>query len=323
MPNIGGLIDEDGTLITPVPSQPVAAAPAPPPPAPAPAAPAPGAAPAPAPPSSSTAADALTASLGIPSADQIAAEIGAVGALEVTGTSDLAAVAQVVANPPPPVTDEQAAAFAASFDASGDNVPDGAFAPVDVGGSGGQAVTQVPAWIVALQKAIGGPMNSIVVEAYEDWAASEGMANYANNPLAATDAYPGSTPYPPSPTVQVYPSLAALVDVYKRKFESATYAAVGKAFEQGSSLEAIYEAINASPWCGGCQGGHYPVDLYNAVFGDVATKASAPPVQAQPSTEPAKVTSNWVSILNMLKITFPAHTSSVKEAAGSLKGVFK
>ena len=26
-------------------------------------------------------------------------------------------------------------------------------------------------------------------------------------------------------------------------------------------------AINSSPWCGGCQGGHYPVRLYDAIGG--------------------------------------------------------
>jgi hypothetical protein len=45
------------------------------------------------------------------------------------------------------------------------------------------------------------------------------------------------------------------------------YTAIVRAFQQNSGLAAIYQAINASPWCKGCQNGSYPVDLSKVVGG--------------------------------------------------------
>jgi hypothetical protein len=169
------------------------------------------------------------------------------------------------------------------------------FELVDVGLEGGAAaVLQVPRWIVSVQKAIGGPVNRTTATAYEKWAKAEGMPDSANNPLAATDVYPGSIPFNPQ-GVQRYPNLAALAAVYKRKFTSSTYKAIGAALKTGDDLEAIYVAINKSPWCSGCQGGHYPVDLYDAVYGHVAPTLPSVPVQPPQGTPipPAGVDAAW------------------------------
>lgn len=179
---------------------------------------------------------------------------------------------------------------------------------------------QVPAplpaasWQALVCKKGGWPQSAINEYALSLWADSEGMSTFANNPLAATDHLPGSTPYPPSPIVQVYISLDQAAQLYVNKFNSSTYGDIGTALAQGDDLEAIYIAVNDSPWCGGCQGGHYPVDLYNAVYGSVAPPKSAPPVQPPvvvQGTTTAAAASSWRSLLAVFSTARPAAQKTV------------
>src|SRR6266850_7900853 len=112
-------------------------------------------------------------------------------------------------------------------------------------------------WVTMLLDALGAPHTSSNLIGLEQWAASEGMPASANNPLAATDTATGSTPFN-SFGVQKYPNVATAVAVYKRKLQSITYALIGAELQIGNSLDRLYQRINESPWCGGCQGGHYP-----------------------------------------------------------------
>lgn len=92
------------------------------------------------------------------------------------------------------------------------------------------------------------------------WAQTEGMPDSANNVLAATDTVRGSHTYN-SAGVQAYPSIGVMLDVYARKLTSGRYRGVFDALDNGTILD-IYHAINRSPWCPHCQGGHYPNVLY-------------------------------------------------------------
>jgi hypothetical protein len=167
----------------------------------------------------------------------------------------------------------------------------------------------------------GWPETAINEYALSLWADSEGVSVFANNPLAATDKLAGSTPYPPSPIVQVYVSLDQATTLYKNKFTSSTYKAIGAALAKGDDLEAIYQAINQSPWCAGCQGGHYPVSLYNAVYGSVAPPKSAPPVQppvVTPVTGTATAAKSWGTLLGVFSTERPSIAATVSKVASGL-----
>jgi hypothetical protein len=227
-----------------------------------------------------------------------------------------------------PGVETVAQAIAAAGGLGGENTGAGAvdesnldpFELVDVGLEGGAAaVLRVPRWIVSVQKAIGGPVSKVVATAYQAWADSEGMPDSANNPLAATDVYPGSLPYN-SAGVQRYPNLAALVAVYKRKLTSTTYKAIGAALKNAEDLEAIYVAINKSPWCSGCQKGHYPVELYNAVYGHVASPLPNQPVQPSQGTPipPSGVDAAWRDLTGGFKGETNRQSSDIQLVANDL-----
>ena len=134
----------------------------------------------------------------------------------------------------------------------------------------------VALWITLTLTGLHAPVNAVNEQALLAWAASEGMPASSNNPLAASDQIAGATPTPgfsePS-----YPSVQAAADLYVAKLESAQYADIGIALKQGTNLQSIYTAINQSPWCAGCQGGHYPAVLWNEVKAAGSTQEPVTP----------------------------------------------
>jgi hypothetical protein len=131
-------------------------------------------------------------------------------------------------------------------------------------------------WRRLLLDKIDAPANQTNLTALGAWAASEGMPIFTNNPLAATTSAPGATPYPKAPIVKVYLSVEQAADVYAGMLNSSLYRPIRDALRASEDYQAIFEAINASPWCGGCQGGKYPIGLWSIVFGNVSPQ---PPPQ--------------------------------------------
>lgn len=179
----------------------------------------------------------------------------------------------------------------------------------------------VAAWITLTLKQLGAPTNDLNVQALLAWAASEGMPASANNPLAASDQIAGAKPTPgySEPT---YPSAQAAATLYVAKLTSATYANVGDALRQGTSLQSIWFAINQSPWCAGCQAGHYPAVLWNEVKAPGSTQA---PVTAPHTTGAAQgidsrqVGAAWSKLMRTLAITAPDEIRRVRAARGRIR----
>jgi hypothetical protein len=175
-------------------------------------------------------------------------------------------------------------------------------------------------WITLTLQDLGAPETVVNRIALSQWALSEGMPVSANNPLAASDKITGwsTTPGYSEPT---YPSAADAAALYTRKFMSATYAAIGLELKIGTSLTRIYDAINASPWCSGCQGGRYPIGIYQQLHGGVG----APPVQQQPSSSTTAATSAhqvdqaWTRLMRTLAITAPQHLATVAAARSRIR----
>jgi hypothetical protein len=105
------------------------------------------------------------------------------------------------------------------------------------------------------------PASAVNLQALRLWAASEGMAPEYHNPLATTLVVGASHPIN-SVGVQRYANNRDGAKAIAHTLRESRYDAVRAAFHKGNSLRHIYEAINGSLWCHGCQHGHYPVGIY-------------------------------------------------------------
>lgn len=143
-------------------------------------------------------------------------------------------------------------------------------------------------WETDFLVGIGAPTSQSNVFACDKWAESEGTL-VDNNPFAVSGRYLGAVRCiaqcgTPS-EVWTYDSIENGVAATLQFIAGSNYDAVRAAFQQDAGLTAIYEAINSSLWCAGCQGGHYPVKLYNALpptqEDDMAIAATTPPNDTQ------------------------------------------
>lgn len=112
------------------------------------------------------------------------------------------------------------------------------------------------------------------------WAASEGMPPETFNWLAVTDKRPGSRDYNGA-GVQEYPSYDVGIEVLHRKFTGALYLPIGRALQSGDA-RTLFEAINSSPWCSGCQGGEYPIALLRWIEAGQGANSPTPVIAERP-----------------------------------------
>lgn len=160
-------------------------------------------------------------------------------------------------------------------------------------------------WIPPVLESLAAPVNLVTEVALMKWAQSEGMPTGDNNWLATTlDGYGGWAVN--GAGVKHYPTLAAGVGATVATLELGYYTGIVAALRQGTTLAAIYRAINASPWCRGCQGGRYPVALAQAV---AAGPGPAPPPPAAIPTGPVTnptATNAWEQVRHWYATTLGA-----------------
>ncbi len=137
-------------------------------------------------------------------------------------------------------------------------------------------------WQSDLLAGWGAPGSPTNVEALTLWAQGEGTTD-DNNPLAISGKFAGCTRClaqcdTPSP-VFAYVTMAAGIAATVAFTEGSNSAGIVQAFREDAGLAAIFEAINRSGWCAGCQGGRYPEPLWAAV--QEAPPAPAPNPQPQ------------------------------------------
>jgi len=126
-----------------------------------------------------------------------------------------------------------------------------------------------PAWECDLLKALGAPCSQNNLTALNLWAQSEGSVT--NNPLATSGYGAGRTvcvaQCGSSSPIFEYDNEADGVAQMSKFLSGSYYTAIVRAFQQDAGLAAIFQAINSSPWCKGCQNGQYPIALSQAVGG--------------------------------------------------------
>lgn len=128
---------------------------------------------------------------------------------------------------------------------------------------------------------LGAPTTAVTLQALEAWAASEGTPVSWNNPLATTEPWPGAV-IVNSAGVRAYPSEYTGAEATAATLRLPAYTAVVRALRQNAGLRAIFDAVNHSPWCSGCQAGQYPVALYRLAYG----RGGKPPPLPPPAPAP-------------------------------------
>lgn len=130
-----------------------------------------------------------------------------------------------------------------------------------------------PQWEYDLLKALGAPPSQNNLTALNLWAQSEGSVT--NNPLATSGKGAGATTCvaqcgSTSPIYE-YDTEADGVAHMAGFLKGSYYSAIVRAFAQDAGIAAIFQAINSSPWCKGCQNGQYPVALSKAAGGGASS----------------------------------------------------
>lgn len=117
--------------------------------------------------------------------------------------------------------------------------------------------------------------------ALQYWAASEGVPDTLHNWLATSLRTTGWYTPPPPYSEPAYDTKTHGCRALALTISEPAYVHVTQAFLRTGTLTTIWQAINATPWCAGCQGGLYPVQLYDYIGGSVVAQApyggTAPP----------------------------------------------
>ena len=148
--------------------------------------------------------------------------------------------------------------------------------PGTVGRGGNPPKANPNDWRVQLLNMIHAPVNDTNLTALQGWALSESGYNstYGTNmagpgyfnPLAITDGYGvPSVRSINSDGVLAFPNTQAGVTATVRFFQHG-YTDIITALRNSDPV-ALYQAVNQSGWCSGCEGGHYPVGLYGYLQG--------------------------------------------------------
>jgi hypothetical protein len=120
------------------------------------------------------------------------------------------------------------------------------------------------------------------------WAGSENVAPQDNNPLAVN--YPGYGGRSLGGHY-AYPTEDAGARAMASFLLYPNYVGVMAAFRANAGLAALYEAINSSKWCSGCQNGQYPIQLHDYLSGGgFIAPSGAPSSNVPPPPPPAAST---------------------------------
>jgi len=155
-------------------------------------------------------------------------------------------------------------------------------------------------WYQDVLAAIGAPDTPTNEAALQAWANAEGTPPQDYNWLATTEkgsAFPTSGTIAPNGGDDVPAYANYGVGVQATATNILQYPAIVAALQAGNSYTDIYNAINASGWCKGCQNGYYPSAL--------ATLVSNPQKQGSTTSGTTSATGvgaqegpRWLGLLN-------------------------
>lgn len=173
-------------------------------------------------------------------------------------------------------------------------------------------------WRTELLRYIAAPKSSANLTALALWAQSEGMPAWENNPLACGTTHPGSYAVN-ADGVQAYPTVIVGADVIGWTLLRAPYTAISAALISDAGMPAVYLAVNASTWCKGCQSGHYPVALYQAIGSPAtATLTSVITLPSGAIAAPSTVQAAWETLRTYTSTSGPTQVRQWGELADAV-----
>jgi len=175
-----------------------------------------------------------------------------------------------------------------------------------------------PDWVRGVLFGVGGAYNDTTIMALTEWAASEGMPDSDNNWLAVTEPGFGGSVIPGNTDgVRRYPSASQGINATAAFMQGSNYNQVRKTLQDGSDIAAIYLAINESKWCSGCQGGLYPIALYNYIQKVGAGVGQVPgTTPVAPGVKIPAAANGFQDVATAAFKTLPAHVTNASSYAG-------
>lgn len=179
----------------------------------------------------------------------------------------------------------------------------------------------MPDWRHRLLSELDAPASANNLTALLLWAASEGMPAASHNPLATSWRAPNSSIHPPY-TMPWYPTAAEGVSYTARTLRQGSfgYPAILTALRGDRGLRAVYDAVNASAWCKGCQSGRYPIRLHDRL--GVFAPGTPAPASPAPSSAPAAVPSkpwDYAPIVRQAAHVVGVHADRLGRAIAALR----
>ena len=178
-----------------------------------------------------------------------------------------------------------------------------------------------PTWIPKLMASMGWPDDPAVSLALDLWSLSEDstykMQSYCHNYIAITWPPGQKAPWnsfkcgASTCHVQCYGSEAEGVNATMRFLQQSTYSLLDTEMQETwwkGKLEKIYYLINGLPFCGGCQGGKYPIVLYNYLAGHIRNQPSNVLTPGKPipiSRVPVSIFTAWHDLTHQVTVTVP------------------
>jgi hypothetical protein len=196
-----------------------------------------------------------------------------------------------------------------------------------------------PTWIPKVLAGMGWQDNATNSLALDLWSLSEDstyvMQSRCHNYIAII--------WPPSPLkpwnsfkcgsgvchVQCYASEAAGVAATVSFLEQSQYSILDEAMTEPpwkGKLEKIFYAINGGAFCTGCQGGKYPIRLYDYLAGHIRTQPSnvlIPGKPIEPPKKPISIFKAWHDLTRQLEITIPRELRRIEKDRRAMLNVVK
>lgn len=169
-------------------------------------------------------------------------------------------------------------------------------------------------WVGRVLDGIHAARTSNNIAALSMWAQSEAMPGWTYNWLAATQPVSGAKEYNGS-GVKVYPTADAGITATVHTLLLPPYAPIVRALKGKASLAALFDAINTSPWCAGCDGGRYPAVLWAATYG----KGQGTPGGAPRSDSPPEW--DWSAKVHAAANQFSAAATGPADAARAIRSL--
>jgi len=196
-----------------------------------------------------------------------------------------------------------------------------------------------PSWIPKLIAGMGWPDDPAVSLALDLWSLSEDktykMQSKCHNYIAII--WPGS-PLPPWNSfacgksvchVQCYASESAGVAATVRFLQQSDFSLLDTEMHEPfwkGKLEKIFYRINGAPFCSGCQGGKYPIALYDYLAGHIRTQPSnvlVPGKPIEPPRRPVSIFTAFHDLTRQINITIPRELRRIEKDRRAMLNVVR